>query len=723
MPSSKKYKLHSTDNVTGDKPAACAFFLSDAGCRNGENCKFLHSTSNNSSSNQNCRPAVPSQQRGGSDLLETSSVVSSESEGAGRQQQHQKRQQPPPPQQQQQQQQQNMMVQQQVQVAPSTLDLDPFADKNVHSANNKPSQPEDESAQKKKKKRKNKKKGDQGVDMFAAPKSKDSGNSNNNNVDPFDYSGPTTPNPNKKQKTSNTPISSVPPVASSSSSSQNDFRSFLSDLPVASFSVPSARGVPPQTKEYAHPPIPAAQPPSLGSFAAMEYVSLNPSIGSFKNANGTTQVPASGVAADPSVEFSKPSGFAPFKPTTFNAQAVANADAPFKREGGSTYVPQPPAPQVLATPPPQAVPAPPVEHKVRIRPESSDVGRKWLKAVLTTRDHVRYDTSYDFDRYKQADVTNGIQSTWVKAKPYGVWCHNNPQAIAIDCEMCETTDPLSGAKDFRALCRVSIVNAENPDEVLLDTLVKPNWPVSDYRTQINGITKEDLDNVEFTLRHAQAFMMKLCSQETIIVGHAVNNDLAALNMDHDVVADSSFLFKANDSTSAIVSLRDTVMTLFKEQMPDTHDSVNDARKALACVVHWMENDGNVDSIERTPRPGIGKGHGHQLFVHRIPKVCKSDHLLNMFLKHTTIQPTEVEEIQFTGSSGKTHVNFKTNRHADLAFDSIEGKAEEEKSGRLQKKVYLRNGDYVHVRKMMHVKKRWSLMDGEKDGNNNKRKSL
>mmetsp|Transcript_11497 Transcript_11497/g.29094 ORF Transcript_11497/g.29094 Transcript_11497/m.29094 type:complete len:547 (+) Transcript_11497:136-1776(+) len=361
----------------------------------------------------------------------------------------------------------------------------------------------------------------------------------------------------------------------------------------------------------------------------------------------------------------------------------------------STPVKKPPAPASAkkATP----------KKDGRILPTSTAVGRKWQKSVVETRKHERFATSYDFKRYKENDASNGIPSTWVKAKPYGSWCASNPQAIAIDCEMCETQDPVSGSRNAKALCRLSIVNAENPEEVLLDTLVKPSWPVKDYRTKINGIAKEHLENVEFTLRHAQAFMLTLCNEETVIVGHAVHNDLVALNMEHDVVSDSSYLFRAKDSPSATPSLKDTVKTMLKMDMPETHDSVNDARKALECVLHWIQNDGKVEGVVRTKRER-SEPVGHKLFVHRIPKICTEEHLSNMFLKHSYIQPTEVDEIQFAASHGKTHVNFKTPKHANLAFETLDGNAEEENSGRLQKKVYLRNGDYIRVRKMLHHKK-------------------
>jgi RNA exonuclease 1 len=135
-------------------------------------------------------------------------------------------------------------------------------------------------------------------------------------------------------------------------------------------------------------------------------------------------------------------------------------------------------------------------------------------------------------------------------------------------------------------------------------------------------------------------------------------------------------------------------SILKKEMPETHDSVNDARKAFQCVAHWVETDGNVEQIERSRA-----NKNHQLFIHRVPKRCQAQHLKGMFLKHTYVDPTDVDAIEFSGETGTTHVTFKTPRHANVAFDTLEGVAEQDKSGRSQKKVYLRNGDYVRVRKM------------------------
>jgi RNA exonuclease 1 len=330
-------------------------------------------------------------------------------------------------------------------------------------------------------------------------------------------------------------------------------------------------------------------------------------------------------------------------------------------------------------------------------PKSNPIGRKWLAAIQKTTKHPRFIRAYDFIRYQQQDVEVGLTaSAWIQAKPYGEWCAKNPQVIAMDCEMCETADPVSGLKDSRALCRISVVDVMTND-VLLDTLVKPAWPVSDYRTWVNGIAEEHLENVQFTLRHAQAFMLKLCSEETVIMGHALQNDLAAIRMTHHSVVDSAYLFPVKDQPNASISLKDLTKSVLSVDMPKTHDSVNDTRMSMECLKHWLKKDGKVESIVRAASPT----YASQLFVHRIPKMCEESHLSRMFLHHTSIEPTTVETIEFAGEVGKSHIIFKSGKHASLAFDSLEGIGHPDASGKLQKKVFLKSGGYVRVRKMVH----------------------
>jgi RNA exonuclease 1 len=338
-------------------------------------------------------------------------------------------------------------------------------------------------------------------------------------------------------------------------------------------------------------------------------------------------------------------------------------------------------------------------------PSSTPEGLKWQKAVIATRSNPKYKVDFDFDRMKQSDEGNNLTkvSDWVKAKPYGSWCVGNPHAIAIDCEMCETKDPVTGASNHKALCRLSVVNAVNPEEVLIDTLVKPDWPVVNHRTWVNGIGKDHLNEVQFTLQHAQAFMMALCSEETVIIGHALQNDLAALKMEHHCNVDSALLFTVKDEPNATCSLKDLAMGILKREMPDVHDSVNDARVAL-CILEegYLKVNGKPEPVARS-FPLKKKGGSTELFVHRIPKGCFPEHISNMFLTHTHIKPKEVPQIEFNSDTGKTTVSFISSEHANIAFKTIEGEAKPDKSGRLQKRVYLRNGGYVNVRKMTRPK--------------------
>ena len=338
-------------------------------------------------------------------------------------------------------------------------------------------------------------------------------------------------------------------------------------------------------------------------------------------------------------------------------------------------------------------------------PQSTAQGRRWLAAVEQGRKHPRFSRDYNFEKYQKEDEEAGFvgKKAWITAKPFDASVHKDlPQVLAMDCEMCETQDPVSGKKDPRALCRISVVDVAT-DTVLLDTLVKPAWPVTDYRTWVNGITEQDLANVQFTLRHAQAFMMALCSEETVFVGHALQNDFAAIRMEHYCAADSALLFTAKDSPSSSVSLKDLAASVLKQTMPEKHDSVNDARTSWLCLEHYLKCNGKVEPIERSART-VRHTYGLQLFVHRIPKSCDETHLTQMFLAYTSIQPEKVDDIEYNGDNGKTIVTFRSTAHANIAFDTIEGKSDADPSGRLQKKVFLKSGSYIRVRKMAFEKK-------------------
>eukprot|EP00588_Corethron_pennatum_P015494 CAMPEP_0194266396 /NCGR_PEP_ID=MMETSP0169-20130528/1311_1 /TAXON_ID=218684 /ORGANISM="Corethron pennatum, Strain L29A3" /LENGTH=731 /DNA_ID=CAMNT_0039007069 /DNA_START=282 /DNA_END=2477 /DNA_ORIENTATION=- len=369
---------------------------------------------------------------------------------------------------------------------------------------------------------------------------------------------------------------------------------------------------------------------------------------------------------------------------------------------------------------------------------STPEGILWAPIVRRTRAHRSFGSSF----CKPHPLHNGKPN--LRAKPYGKWCEGNPHVIAIDCEMCLARD--GKILDHNALCRISVVNGVNPEEVLLDTLVNPDGKVLDYRTWINGIADKNMRGVAFTLDHARDFMMSLMSDQTVVVGHSVKGDLASLGIMHGVVADSALLYSIKDNPRQTPSLGDLSARVLDKAMPDTHDSVNDARTALLALQKVLGKDLNaVDwEVERVPgliekkrnaqreyfrqmgrerKGGGGASRGRSversgrdssrgrsasrsiddddaccLLVHRIPKRCTQEHLSKMFAAHVGDVPAKIPPIEFgRGNTGKVMVKFESKEQAASVFEGIEGKINDDAGGTSQKRVYLKHGGYINIR--------------------------
>lgn len=323
----------------------------------------------------------------------------------------------------------------------------------------------------------------------------------------------------------------------------------------------------------------------------------------------------------------------------------------------------------------------------------------WGKLLQKTQQNPRFVKDYNFE--ERAD------QTWVPTRAYGAWCQNLPPVIAIDCEMCQTTDPLTGERDNNALIRFSAVNGLNPSQVLVDQLVKPAFPITDSRAHIHGIPQERLEGVDFTLRHAQAELLKLCSDYTIIVGHSVHNDLKALRCVHKNCIDTSYLFAVENEPGASPSMRDVSEHILGTKLPELHDSVLDARAANQAAIYLLVQGCPEDS-PTCPRtgPNSSSALATQLLAHRLPSSCTADHLLNMIMKYSRIIPESVGTVIGANDAddvarGKSVLTFISKEHANLVFDSIPGPSRPDKSNKAQKRIYLKgSGGYINLRKQL-----------------------
>lgn len=123
--------------------------------------------------------------------------------------------------------------------------------------------------------------------------------------------------------------------------------------------------------------------------------------------------------------------------------------------------------------------------------------------------------------------------------------------------------------------------------------------VIDYATEYSGVSEKDLEGVTFTQVDAQGLVMDILTPSTILVGHALHNDLRTLKIDHKWVIDTSLLFRdpmwrkiGNDKPQALslVKLCQAILKSNLREVGQPHSCIDDAIAPLQLVRYRLEHD-------------------------------------------------------------------------------------------------------------------------------------
>ncbi|KAM3924080.1 apoptosis-enhancing nuclease [Leptodactylus fuscus] len=155
------------------------------------------------------------------------------------------------------------------------------------------------------------------------------------------------------------------------------------------------------------------------------------------------------------------------------------------------------------------------------------------------------------------------------------------KCVAIDCEMVGTGP---GGK-ISELARCSVVNYEG--DVLYDKYIKPELPVTDYRTPWSGITRNHLKKA-IPFKVAQKEILNLLKGKRVI-GHAIFHDFKVLKYFHpkEQTRDTSNIPLLNKIAGIpgrqSVSLKRLALHILKKQIQvgrKGHSSVEDAQTSM-----------------------------------------------------------------------------------------------------------------------------------------------
>jgi len=170
--------------------------------------------------------------------------------------------------------------------------------------------------------------------------------------------------------------------------------------------------------------------------------------------------------------------------------------------------------------------------------------------------------------------------------------------VALDCEMANTTAGV-------LISRLCLVDGVSGDKIL-DELVRPPECVIllDPNTRFSGVTFADLDGAVITgVESIRSILFHYIDDQTVLIGHGLDNDLKALRLVHHRLLDSALLYRHPKGPPFRYSLRLLATKLMGQFIQDgemvkeedgevvraSHDAQEDAKTALELVRLKVKN--------------------------------------------------------------------------------------------------------------------------------------
>jgi len=233
----------------------------------------------------------------------------------------------------------------------------------------------------------------------------------------------------------------------------------------------------------------------------------------------------------------------------------------------------------------------------------------------------------------QGETPNSIKNRRKKkvskatsTKPHDAPMQKRDMYFALDCEMVG----IGPGGLNSALARLSIINWDK--ELVLDTYVKVEDEVTDYRTFVSGIKQEHIESTSaMTLNEVQNAASKILRGK-ILIGHGLENDLKVIGINHpwcDVRDTATYepymrltsLKKGEQPVLRPRKLRDLAWETLGTQiqvMGQSHSPIEDAMATMDLYkaarkyweIHMMKQVNTatnvVDVQKKVERPCVGR---------------------------------------------------------------------------------------------------------------------